>query len=160
MNKEFPKNESVDLQNTEKEKSFDVLKNNYQHYLELGGVVSEEDYQNIIDDMRTFDRNNSELRSRMAQVERMANYAKIKLSNPEDILDPRIVLYAVLRGNARLSKSEYHRIQTDLQVFREALRILGDADALGKLKESYHSNRPSGTSCPLCGQISDNENCL
>lgn len=162
MNKEFPKNGPDDLQNIEKEESPDILKNNYQHYLELGGAINEDDYRNIIDrmsGMRTFDRNNPELRNRMSQAERMANYAKIKLSNSEGVPDPIIILYAVLRSNAQLDKAEYHRIQTDLQIFREALRILGDTNALGKLKEAYHSNRPSGTNCPLCGQIRDSENC-
>lgn len=154
MDKKSFEHKAMDVQDIQGEKTPDILENSYQRYLELGGKSKETDYQNIIDELNNkhaLDRNDPQVIDSIRQVVDMARYAEIKLSDSEDVLDPKIVLYVKLRKNNQI---------VDQRLFVEVLRIIEDPDALKKLKDAYHTNRPSGTHCPLCGQTMFSENCL
>ena len=119
----------------------DTFKNNYQHYLELGGIINEEDYKSALDRMnntRALDRKNPQVIDSRRQVADIARYAKIELNDSEDVLDPKIVLYVILRLDVGPEGVEYHHSQmSDQRIFGEVLRMLGDADSLDRLIKSY-----------------------
>ena len=141
MNKEFPENKAVDTQGVEKEATPENLENNYQRYLELGGIINEKDYQNALDRMnntRILDKKSPEIRNSIQQVVNMARYAKIELNDSEDVHDPKILLYVILRLDIKPEDVEYHHSQmSDQRIFGEVLRMLGDADLLDKLIKAY-----------------------
>lgn len=178
MNKELLEN-GLNVNNTSEE-------NGYQRYLELSGIISKEDYAGALERAKNATALDKTL---VIQAENTAKFAGIELHNTEDSLDPRIVLYVILRGPnpekpvddnqpSIKPKSIYfdgvsiddnagpqekpkhpHRQLTDPSLFREVLRMLGDTDALNKMKAAYHTNRPLGTYCPLCQQIRYSEDC-
>jgi hypothetical protein len=139
MSKELFEDKAVDMQD-EKETA-DILENSYQHYLELGGVINEKDYQSALDRMhnaRVLDRKNPQISSSILQVMGIARHAEIKLNDLEDASDPRIVLYVILRNDIKPEDVEYHHSQmSDQRIFGEVLRTLGDADSLDKLIKTY-----------------------
>jgi len=123
----------------------------YQHYLKLGGIINEHDYNSALERMG----NATIKESRVSQVESIKKFAKIESLNPL-----AIKLYEVLHSDKRPENAEHHHDEmNDQKLFREALMMLEDTDALDKMKTAYHINRPLGTRCPLCGQIQENENC-
>lgn len=134
MNKELLE-EGVDVQHVPE-------KTTYQRYLELGGTLSKDDYNNAfhVSEGKTESRESIRL-----QAENIAKDAGIELHGPSD---SRIVLYRLLNGK-----------MTDHRLFREVLRMLDDTDALAKLKAKYHTNRLLGTYCPLCQQTRYSEDC-
>lgn len=140
MNKEFFENKSAVTQDIKEKETGGALEN-YQRYLELGGIINEKDYQNTIDRMNkthTFNRTDPRVRNKIWQAEGMARYARIELNNSEDDLDPKIVLYVILRSDVRPEGVEYHHSQmSDQCIFGEVLRMLGDADSLDKLVRAY-----------------------
>ena len=113
----------------------------YRHYLELGGIINETDYQNAIDRMhstRMLERKDPQVRSSIMQVWIMAEYSGIRLNNLEDVSDSRIVLYVILRGDVESDGVKYHHSQmSDQRIFGEVLRMLGDTDSFSKLVKAY-----------------------
>lgn len=111
--------------------------NSYQRYLELGGIINEKDFEsalNRMNNVRTLDMNSS----RVQQVADIARYAKIGLSGSEDVLDPRVALYVILRSDVRPKGVRYHHDQmSDQRILGEVLRMLGDADSLDKLIKAF-----------------------
>lgn len=126
MNKELL--EKVGVQDTQEE-------NNYQRYLELGGIINMKDYNSAISrdkSMTTLDK------TRILQAENIAKFAGIELHSTKDVIDPRIILYGILRNDVRPEGVEYHHSSMgDQQIFVEALRMWGDIESLNKMIESY-----------------------
>lgn len=138
MSKESFEKKIVDTQGI---KEGTNLENSYQRYLELGGVINEKDYQSALDRMNkthTLDRKNPQVRNSIQQALGIARYAEIKLNDSEDVLDPKIVLYEVLRNDTQPKGMGYHYSQmSDQRIFGEVLRMLGDVDSLDKLIKAY-----------------------
>ena len=141
MNKEFPENKAVDTQGVGKEATPENLENNYKHYLELGGIINEKDYQSALDRMNNayaLDKKSPGIRNSIQQAVDMARYAKIELNDSEDVHDSKILLYVILRLDVKPEDVEYHHSQmSDQRIFGEVLRMLGDADLLDKLIKAY-----------------------
>ena len=115
--------------NTPKEDNF------YRRYRELGGIINEKDYESAL--ARTKNRQAPDLML-IRQAERIAEFAGIKLHNPKNSLDQRIILYAILRADIGPKELKYHHDQmSDQGLFAEVLRMLGDADSLDKLMSAY-----------------------
>ena len=54
------------------------------------------------------------------------------------VVDSKIILYGILRGDVRPEGVEYHHDEmSDQRLFAEALRMLGDAESLDKMIEAY-----------------------
>jgi len=123
--------------------------NTYQRYVELGGIINENDYNSAFEKAQKKTVFNA---AGVKQAEEIARYAGIDLNGTEGSPDKMIALYEVLRSDVNSDIS-------DIRLFREALRMLGEVDALNKLKAKYHTNRPAGTYCPICGQTRYNEDC-
>lgn len=109
-------------------------KNNYQKYLELGGIINEADYISALE--RT---DNAPVGiATIAQVRIMANHAKIELHNQDNSIDRRIKLYRILRTDIRPDGIKHHHdSMSDQQIFVEALRMLGDKESTNKMIESH-----------------------
>ena len=126
------KNKVVDTQGIEERTN---LENSYQRYVELGGIINEKDYRGALDrvkDTTTLDK------ALISQAENIAERAKIILRNSEDTLDPKIILYGILRADTAPEGTKYHHSQmSDQRLFAEALRMLGDADSLEKLIKAH-----------------------
>ena len=109
--------------------------NSYQRYQELGGIINKNDYDSALlraRDATTFDK------TLMVQAENIARFAGIELHSTEDHLDPIITLYGILRADIRPKKVRHHHSQMcDQCLFAEALRMLGNIDALNKLIHAY-----------------------
>ncbi len=107
----------------------------YEQYQGLGGIINKKDYQSALDrakDTTTLDK------ALISQTESMAKGAGITLRNSKDALDPRIILYGILRRDTNLTKAKYHHSQmSDQRLFAEVLRMLGDVDSLQKLIETH-----------------------
>ena len=127
------------MRDAKKEGGGDMSENNYQRYQELGGIINEKDYQGALtraENTTTLDK------ALILQVEGMSKFARITLHNSKDALDPRTILYGILRVDAKPIEVKYHHSQMgDHRLFAEALRILGDAGSLQKLVEA-HPNIP------------------
>lgn len=144
MNKELLE-QGVDVQDTPE-------KNNYQRYVELGGIINEKDYESAL--IRARNTTTIPDKITIGQAEGIAKKAGIELHSTEDVIDQRIILYGIME-DIRPEKV----MDSDWRLFREALRILEDTDALNKLKAACHTNRTPGTYCPLCGQTKVSEDC-
>lgn len=124
------------------------LESAYERYQKLGGIINEKDYGNAlarVEETATLDK------ALIQQAEFIARFAGIELYNTKDVLDRRVVLYGILRTNARPGDVKYHHSQMcDQRLFAEALRMLGDTDALNKLVDAYHK---VGTYCPICLKV-------
>lgn len=108
----------------------------YQRYLELGGIINEADYKRALDRIEGGVDVNS--RDQIKQAKSIARRAGIELKTGGSAVDPRVVLYVILRSDTRPSGVIYHHDQmTDQRIFAEALRMLQDADALDKLIHAY-----------------------
>lgn len=124
MNKEF----------LEKNKVVDTPENNYQRYVELGGIINEKDYQSAL----TRSKHTTILnKTSIVQAEVIANRSGIVLHNSKDSLDPRTILYGILRSDTAPEPKYHHSQMSDQRLFAETLRMLGDADSLEKLIEAY-----------------------
>ena len=119
----------------------DIVENNYQRYLGLGGIINENDYQSALDRMNsvhTLDRKDPQVIDSIRQVVNMARYAKITLGDFKNVFDPRVILYVILRLDTKPEDVEYHHSQmSDQRIFGEVLRMLGDASSLDKLIKAY-----------------------
>ncbi len=115
--------------------------NNYQRYMELGGIINKKDYQSALDRMNNthaLDRKNPQVRSLIFQAMEITRDARIELNDSKDVLDPKIVLYVILRSDVKPKDVEHHHSQmSDQNIFGEVLRMLGDADSLDKLIRAY-----------------------
>ncbi|MEK7076160.1 MAG: hypothetical protein AAB941_00645 [Patescibacteria group bacterium] len=119
----------------------DIVENNYQRYLGLGGIINENDYQSALDRMNsvhTLDRKDPQVIDSIRQVVDMARYAKITLGDFKNVFDPRVILYVILRLDTKPEDVKYHHSQmSDQRIFGEVLRMLGDASSLDKLIKAY-----------------------
>lgn len=134
--------------------------NSYQRYLELGGIINEEDYKKAFETLANIkteaditrllrERSKEEdpeiaanhTRTLVRQATGVADSAEIELYNSEDNLDPKIILYIILRTDKRTRGTRYyHDDMWDRQTFVEALRILGDAESVKTMIEKYNLN--------------------
>ncbi len=106
--------------------------NSYQHYTEIGGIINEKDYQRVL----TRSKHTTTLNKfSIAQAEGIARISGIVLHNSKDSLDPRTIVYGILRSDTKSKEeAEYHHSDmSDQRLFAEALRMLGDTDSLEKL---------------------------
>ena len=107
----------------------------YQQYRKLGGIINENDYDSALlraKSATTLDK------TRTAQAEHVARFAGIELHNAGDVLDPITALYGILRADIRPEKVRHHHSQMcDQRLFAEALRMLGNVDALNKLIRAH-----------------------
>lgn len=147
MNKELLEKGPVMQDNIKEKKS-------YQRYQELGGVINEKDYRNAKDALERANGATTLSTTQIQQAENIAEHAEIEFINTEDSLDKRLILYGILHDIKPWEVKD-----SDYRIFREALRVLDDTDALDKLKTTYHTNRPHGTYCPLCDQTGFSESC-
>ena len=105
MNNESIENLVVNTEDIEEgEKGADILEYNYPHYLELGGIINEKDYQSVIDRVNKthiLDRRISQVRSSIFQAVGIARHAGIELNgtekNQDYPMDVLVVLYVILR---------------------------------------------------------------
>ena len=112
----------------------------YRRYLELGGIINEKDYQSANDRMNscTLETGSPRVRNSIKQVRVIAEHLGIELTGPGDILDPRIILYVILRSEVRPEDVKHHHSQmSDQRIFGEVLRMLGDEDSLDKLVKAH-----------------------
>ena len=124
-------------------------KDSYAQYQELGGIINKEDYESAL--QRSAETAAVSDTTMVAQVEDMAEFAGIELQKEKSANDPRVKLYAVLRGDSKPEDVKYHHSQmSDQRLFAEVLRILGDTEALSKLIDAYHK---IGTHCPICLKV-------
>ena len=107
----------------------------YQQYRELGGIINEDDYNSAL--LRAESATTLDI-ALIRQSEIIARVAGIELYNTEDDLDPITVLYGILRTDVRPEKVRHHHSQMcDQRLFAEALRMLGNVDALNKLIRAH-----------------------
>ncbi|MEK7138684.1 MAG: hypothetical protein AAB799_00705 [Patescibacteria group bacterium] len=137
--------------------SEDAPEYSYEHYKELGGIINEEDYASSLEKSRSL---TSVDKNYIRQAQNIAGVAgiELKISDKED---PRIKLYSVLRSDIKPENTKHHHGQmSDQRLFLEVLRMLEDAGSAEKMKTAYHTNRPLGTYCSLCGKIYASEDCV
>ena len=119
----------------------------YSKYQELGGIINEEDCKNA---WARAEKATAFIKSLIGQAKEIARYAGIILDNSDGV-DPKVKLYAVLRADNKPEDVKHHHSQmSDQRLFAEALRMLGDTDALNKLVDAYHK---VGTYCPICLKV-------
>lgn len=150
MKEDFNNKEASSMPGNEREKD------PYARYQELGGIINKEDYENALKRLGNAAKVSD---TAMEQVENIAKFAGIEIPNEESAGDPRIKLYAILRGDNKPEEVKYHHSQmSDQRLFAEALRMLGDTEALDKLIDAYHK---VGTHCPICFKVvTPGEKCL
>jgi len=109
--------------------------NCYERYKELGGIINEKDYESAL----TRAKNTTALDLLLIkQLEFIAEFAGIELHSTEDAVDRRAILYGILRTDSKPKEAKYHHSQmSDQRLFAEALRMLGDTDALHKLVSTH-----------------------
>lgn len=108
--------------------------NSYQRYQELGGIINEKDFDSALSRL---EEEGIPRKTSIKQAEGMARFAGIEL-DVENGIDKRVKLYAILRSDVQPENEKYHHSQmTDQRLFVEALRMLGDADSLGKMIRAY-----------------------
>ena len=109
--------------------------NNYQGYLDLGGIINEKDYDEALKKARSMA---SIERALISQAENIAKFAGIELHGTGDSPDPRVILYGVLRTDVRPEGVKHHHDgMTDQAIFMEALRMLGDAESVDKMIKKH-----------------------
>ena len=107
----------------------------YQQYRKLGGIINENDYDSAL--LRAKSATTLDI-ALIRQSEIIARVAGIELYNTEDDLDPITALYGILRADIRPEKVRHHHSQMcDQRLFAEALRMLGNVDALNKLIRAH-----------------------
>lgn len=107
----------------------------YAEYQKIGGIINMKDYESAyrrsIETITVSDAYRN-------QAEAIAKFAGIELQNTKGAVDPRVKLYAVLRGDEKPEGvKEHHAQMSDQRLFAEVLRMLGDTDALEKLTSAY-----------------------
>lgn len=134
MNEEIFKNTINGEEGTKKEGAGDAPENTYERYKSLGGIINEKDYQSALDRAKhttTFDL------TLITQTETVARAGGILLHNAENSLDPRTILYGILRRDTNPEAKYHHSSMSDQRLFAEVLRMLGDTDSLQKLIQAH-----------------------
>ena len=111
--------------------ALDNLKGGYSQYQALPGRLSQKDYGNVIARARQGYKGlfpgeqniHMHIDTLFAQASGMARLAGIILSGP---LDPRALIYAVLRRDEAIQQRYFKNSTDDQYLFAEALQILGD----------------------------------
>ena len=117
----------------------------YRQYQESGGIINEKEYESALARARSAA---TAPEHALKQVGNMAEFAGIELHNTKDAIDQRIILYGILCADKKPEGVKHHHSQMPVQrLFAEALRMLGDTDALNKLIGAYHR---VGIHCPIC----------
>jgi hypothetical protein len=107
----------------------------YAEYQEQGGIINGEDFISALSRTEKTKTIDKMLKTHAEVIARVAN---IELQSTEEMTDPRIVLYAILRNDVREEEVEYHHDNmSDQRLFAEALRMLGDTESLNKMIEAY-----------------------
>ena len=110
-------------------------KNNYQRYLDLDGIINKDDHRSAfmkVQDTVILDE------ALIKQAENIAKFAGIELDSSKDTVDPRIILYGILRRDVRPKGVKYHHDQmSDQRIFVEALRMLGDTESVNKMIKAH-----------------------
>ena len=110
-------------------------KTNYPRYKELGGIINEKDYDSAIERMKNV---TAPDKTHALQAEGMARFAGIELHSTEDTIDPRVILYGILRSDVQPKGIKYHHSQmTDQKIFVEALRMLEDVESIEKMVKAH-----------------------
>ena len=120
----------MDVRNTPK-------KSNYQKYQDLGGIINEKDYDNALERAwhMTMQGVNETL---IKQVEVMSKFAGIELDSAKNAINPRVILYSILRSDVRPKGIRHHHSQmSDQRIFVEALRMLGDTESVNKMIKAH-----------------------
>lgn len=107
----------------------------YDEYKNLGGIINEKDYNSALARLKNTTSINE---TRKAQAKGIARFAGIELlDETKGVIDPRIILYGILRGDVRPEGVKYyHDDMSDQRLFAEALRMLGDVESLNKTIEA------------------------
>jgi hypothetical protein len=118
----------LDVQNTPE-------KNSYQRYLDLGGIINEDDYDSALKRAGGATKI-SEVT--IMQAENIARFSGIELRDIDGTIDPRVTLYGILRNDARPEGVKYHHDQmSDQQIFVEALRMFGNTESADKVIKAH-----------------------
>jgi len=105
--------------------------NNYQRYIDMGGIINEKDYNSVLERARSMTTVDETL---IGQMKVILDFAGIELHNSKNSVDPRVILYGILRSDVRPKGVKYHHDQmSDQQIFVEALRMLGDTESVNKM---------------------------
>lgn len=103
----------------------------YNNYRKLGGIINEADYNSAFKRLENAKSLDGPTR---LQAENIASFSGIELSDKEDSLDKRVLLYGILRSDIRPGGVKYHHDQmSDQQIFMEALRMCGDVESVNKV---------------------------
>src|SRR3989338_10424747 len=115
------------------EKTAEIFKNNYQNYVELGGIINEKDYDSALTRLKEAEiEQDIPNKSQIKQAEVMLNFAGIELVFRD--IYRMVKLYSILRDDVRSEGVKYHHDQMcDQQIFVEALRMLGDIESRDKM---------------------------
>ena len=119
------------------EKTTEILENNYQRYLELGGIINEKDYDRALTRLKEAEiEQDIPDKGQIEQVEEMLVFAGIELRFRD--IYRTVKLYSILRDDVRSEGVKYHHDQMcDQQIFVEALRMLGDIESRDKMINAY-----------------------
>ena len=120
--------------------------NSYEQYRSAGGFLDETDYASVLARAKNKKTVNSHS---LTQAGLMASVAGIELQDRGAQIDLRVVLYDVLNDVLRTATNrnpqKYHYSQMDDQsLFAEALRMLGDTEALEKFQAAHPNIFPEG----------------
>lgn len=106
----------------------------YERYLELGGIINEEDYLKA---MCRMEQTTILRKCLISQAEHIAKITGIRLQNFKGELDPTTILYGVLRTDQNPDAKYHHGQMSDRQLFAEALKMLDQPESLAKLIQAY-----------------------
>ncbi|KKT41116.1 hypothetical protein A2W54_03755 [Candidatus Giovannonibacteria bacterium RIFCSPHIGHO2_02_43_13] len=106
----------------------------YDKYRELGGIINRADYEDALHKEMAASKESGEF---VIEAGAIARHAGIELENEKGTVDPRAKLFAVLRSYQKPGGNNHHGQMGDQHLFAEALRMLGDSDALEKLIKAY-----------------------
>ena len=86
----------------------------------------------------TFNESENGENKRVCRHSTMLAYLRSEGKRDWGVVDSKIILYGILRGDVRPEGVEYHHDEmSDQRLFAEALRMLGDAESLDKMIEAY-----------------------
>ncbi len=106
----------------------------YERYRALGGVINSKDHA---DALLRAQSTGYISRPNLSQVQGMSENAGISMEN-DPCLDPRAVLYSVLRDDVAPPGTQHHHCRMyDQNLFAEVLRMYGDEESLRKLIICY-----------------------
>ena len=113
----------------------------YRQYLKRGGNINKEDWKSALErakDTTVIDQ------TLITNAKNIARIAGIELDTTKNTVDPKIILYGILRRDVRAEGVERHHDEMrDEHIFAEVLRMLGDIDSLKKLIEAYKKVNPN-----------------